>query len=132
MTKKVINKTNSQTKLLFIFYKEIVFTMLALMSVFLLGYEYLANPSEEVVKLIYSFDFIVAILFLTDFCVHFYLAKDKKKYFKYNWYFLLASIPLVYGWAEILRTLRILGLIRLFRAGEHLKYSYEISKSIKR
>ena len=41
---------------------------------------------------------------------------------KENWYLLLASIPIVDSWAELLRGLRLLELVRLVRAGEHLNY----------
>lgn len=113
----------------FLFCKELIFTILALMSVFLLAYEYIAQPVDEIVRIITRFDFAVAIIFLTDFIVHLYLAKDKKLYWRHNWYFLLASIPLVDSWAETLRALRILGFIRVLRAAEHIKYSTNITKN---
>ena len=116
-------KKNRYYKILLV--KEIIFTILALLSIGLLIYEFIAMPSEQTVKKIMRFDFIVALIFLSDFMAHLYLTKDKKYYFKHNWLYLLASIPIVDGWAEVLRGLRILGLIRLLRAGEHLKKSLE-------
>jgi voltage-gated potassium channel len=132
MPNKKSKKMDDKTKLILLFYKELIFTVLALMSVFLLAYEYLANPVDEVVAIIYRFDLIVAMIFLIDFFTHLYLAKNRKHYFIHNWYFLLASIPLVDTWTESLRALRILGLIRLVRAAEHIKYSTEITKHAKR
>ena len=111
------------------FYKEIALSILAVMSVALLGYEFLQNPPAWQVAKIMRFDFFVAIIFLCDFIVEFSLATNKTAYFRKNWFLLLASIPLVDSWAEILRGLRLLALVRLIRAGEHLQYVREARKS---
>ena len=105
------------------FYKEIFLAALAIISVCLLVYESLANPSGEVKLKINNFDFAVAIIFLADFLISLIHSREKKHFLAHNWYMLLASIPLSYGWAEALRGLRVLGLFRLVRAGEHLNYA---------
>jgi hypothetical protein len=111
-----------------VFYKEVIFSILAVLSLLLLAYEFFFHPSSEVIKIISRFDFVVALLFLTDFCVQLYKAKHKGTFMRHNWYLLLASIPLVDGWAEVLRGLRILSLVRLVRASEHLHYATEAAK----
>ncbi len=122
----MILKTKKYSKL---FYKEVTFSILAMLSLLLLAYEFFFHPSIEAIKVISRFDFVVALLFLTDFFVQFYKARNKSIFMRHNWYLLLASIPMVDGWAELLRGLRILSLFRLIRASEHLRYATEAAKS---
>ena len=111
------------------FYKEVVLSVLAVISIALLLYEVLMNPPAWQVTKIMRFDFMVAIIFLSDFIIELTLSKNKTAYFRKNWFLLLASIPLVDSWAEVLRGLRLLALIRLIRAGEHLQYINHARKS---
>lgn len=119
------SKNQIQYRFSILFYKEVVFSFLAVLSLVLLAYEFFYSPSEEIVRKISRLDFVIALLFLTDFTMQLYRAKNKKLFMKHNWYLLLASIPLVDSWAEVLRGLRILSLIRLIRASEHIKYATE-------
>jgi voltage-gated potassium channel len=112
-----------------VFYKELFLSALAVISVALVAYELLASPSNEQIRQINHFDFAVALLFLIDFFIGLYQAVDKKRYFRKNWFLLIASIPLVDGWAEMLRALRLLVLFRIVRAGEHIVYIKHASKN---
>lgn len=107
------------------FYKELAMSALALMSVFLVVYEFAASPDQSLRRLIARFDLLVALVFLTDFCVLLARAPDKKQYVITNWYMLLSSIPIIDSWVELLRGLRLLELVRLVRTGSHLTYVYE-------
>lgn len=118
-------KKFTRRKFSFLFYKEVVFSILAVLSLVLLAYEFFYSPSKDIVHKISRFDFLVALLFLTDFLLQFFKAKNKRTFMRHNWYLLLASIPLVDSWTEALRALRILSLIRLVRASEHIKYATE-------
>lgn len=104
------------------FYLELAMAILAVLSVVLLAYEYIFSPNQATTKKIAQFDLIVALIFLTDFLVRLTYADNKVVFLKTNWFLLLASIPIVDSWAEILRGLRVLALVRLIRAGEHLEY----------
>lgn len=125
MKKKKIVKTYYNAS----FYKEIAMSILAVTSVILLIFEIFSNPTPETIRLISRFDIWVALIFLADFFVAMLAAKSKLNYVSKNWYLLLASIPIVDSWAEILRLLRIFELVRIFRAGTHLTYVYEKAKS---
>lgn len=103
-----------------------LFTTLAVLSLGLLIYEVTASPSKETIDQIIKFDFVVASMFLFDFIFRLFRAKKKAKFLKQNWYLLPSSIPLTTGWVELLRPLRILGLFRLIRAEEHIRYSLSI------
>lgn len=124
-------KKNYDLRLNALFYKELGMTTLAIVSILLLLFEYVADPDPATRQIILRFDFIVAVIFLIDFLVSLYSADDKQKYFNENWFLLLASIPIADAWAELLRGLRILELIRLMRAGSHLSYVYSAVKAKK-
>ncbi len=111
------------------FYKELVFSFLALLSVVMVGIEHFYQLEASTVARIGQIDVIIALIFLADFILTMLKSKNKLKYTKNNWYLLLASIPVVEGWAEILRGLRLLELVRLIRAGEHLSYAIQEYKN---
>lgn len=126
--KNKINSKKQEIRYSIRFYKEIVMSMLALLSVFFVIYEYLASPDYVTKLTILRFDLVVAIIFLIDFCSALISAKDKVRYIVESWYLLLAAIPIIDGWAELLRGLRVLELVRLVRVGSHLTYVYETVK----
>lgn len=100
--------------------KEIIFSLLAVLSVMSVFYEMFWTIDSSTISKLNRFDIFVALLFLTDFVYYFIQSKNKSKYMRKNWYLLLASIPILDSWAELLRGLRLLELVRLVRAGEHL------------
>lgn len=107
------------------FYKEIVFSILAVLSVLGVFYEMFWTVDENTISRIYLFDIGVALLFLSDFVYYLLRSKHKKRYMHKNWYLLLASIPILESWAELLKGLRLLELVRIVRAGEHLSVSFK-------
>lgn len=100
---------------------------LAVLSVIFVFYEFFASPDAATKLIIGRFDIFVALIFLTDFCIALLNAPSKSQYMRNNWYLLLASIPIVDSWAELLRGLRLLELVRLVRAGEHINYAVNAS-----
>ena len=107
------------------FYKELVLSMLAILSIASILHEHFIVVSSFSSRIIEIFDEIVAIIFLLDFFLSLLKSSDRKQYIKHNWYLLLASIPFVDSWSEFLRGLRLLKLVRLVRAGEHLTYTLQ-------
>jgi len=99
--------------------------MLAILSIASILYEHFIVVSSFSSRIIEIFDEIVAIIFLLDFFLSLLKSSDRKQYIKHNWYLLLASIPFVDSWSELLRGLRLLKLVRLVRAGEHLTYTLQ-------
>lgn len=95
-------------------------------------FEYLASPANHTRLIINRFDIAVALLFLADFGIALTKARSKRQFMYKNWYLLFASIPLVDSWTELLRGLRLLELIRLVRASEHLTFAYSESTTKRR
>jgi voltage-gated potassium channel len=72
----------------------------------------------ETSKILEYIDSIICIFFMTEFCIRFYQAADKKAFMKWGWVDLLASIPTFnyLRFARILRLVRLLRIIRAFRS----------------
>lgn len=103
--------------------KEVILALLALMSILLVVYEIIYEPNAQTLRTLNHIDIVIACIFLIDFCASLILTSDRKKYLRHNWYFLFAAIPITDSIAELLRGVRMLRLVRLIRAGEHLDYS---------
>lgn len=114
------------------FYKELFYAVLAIASVLMVLYEYIAQPSNAVRSVIFDFDLVVALLFLLDFMAGWYAAAHRGRYLRSNWYLLLAAIPITEAWAELLRALRLFELLRLVRAGEHISYVWHEAQAVAR
>ncbi|MEI6481488.1 MAG: ion transporter [Candidatus Saccharibacteria bacterium] len=108
--------------------KELSLGIMAIASIGLVLYEFIGNPSETRIITIQHLDFWIAIAFLVDFTISLIITRDRQKYVRRNWYFLLAAIPLTDAIAESLRGIRVLRLIRLIRAGEHLGFEQSETK----
>lgn len=123
------NKKRSRKKSYsIVFYKEVALAIMAVMSVMLVGLELLLRPGASTVSGIYRFEMLVVSVFLADFLYAMYRAVDRWQYVRTNWYLLLACIPIFESWADILRGLRLLELVRLVRAGEHVEYVIRASR----
>ena len=122
--KKKYSKSNINYRQIVI--KELIFAFLAVLSVALLAWELFGSVSPEQERVIYMIEVAIALLFLIDYMLLLYQAPHKRTFVVRNWYLLLASIPIVSGWAEVLKGLRLLVFIRLFRAGEHVYYAKKI------
>ena len=88
---------------------------LALVSAILLFFEATQDLSSEQLRLIYDVDFVIALIFLGEWVTKFYLAGNRGKYFKANWWLLLACIPVTTELTQGLRALRFLRVLRLLR-----------------
>ena len=81
-----------------------------------------AEPTSETEKLLDYIDFGICCIFLTDFFVRFYRAKNKLQFMKWGWIDLISSIPAVdfLRAGRILRVIKLLRLIRAFRSSKLL------------
>ena len=114
--------TYAKPNKLFIF-KELTLGVLAVLSVGLVLFELLGHPSGQQTKDIAHVDFGIACTFLLDFALSLSATRNRRQYLRHNWYFLLAAIPFTDTVTESLRVLRVLSLVRLVRAGEHLGFA---------
>lgn len=101
--------------------KEITFAFLALISVGLLIFELSHKLAAEDIALFRLLDFIIALIFLSDFAVGMVKADNKKIFFRERWYELIASIPLSGTIAQALRPIRLIRVLRIIRLAVRLK-----------
>jgi voltage-gated potassium channel len=88
-----------------------------LLSILVLGaliIDTVAPVPQEVSKILQVLDIVVCGLFLIDFVIRFSRAESKRKFMKWGWIDLVASIPNI-DLLRVGRLARILRIIRLFR-----------------
>jgi voltage-gated potassium channel len=91
--------------------------VLALVSVVLLLVERTSALSAAQIAQFDTIDFCIALVFLAEFIIKLWLAPNKATYLKWNWWLLLASIPVTSTATQALRALRLLSIFRLVRVG---------------
>lgn len=103
---------------------EVVMIALAITSLVLLGIEIFGKPSDSQRLAINIIDSYIAAIYLLEFIIRLLRSVHPKIYFAKNWYLLLAAIPIPGGVAQFLRIVRLRGVTRLIRFGDH----FEIDK----
>jgi voltage-gated potassium channel len=86
---------------------------LALVSGYLLFLEFTTNLTDSQLQFFDTIDLVIALTFLCEFAVRFYIAKKRRKFFKLHWWELLAAIPITTPLTQALRLLRLLRLLHL-------------------
>lgn len=88
---------------------------LALVSVFLLFFEVLADHSPAQTRSLELADLTIAFIFLSEFSIRLYRAPQRVLFLRQHWWELLASIPFTSETTQILRAFNLLRLFRLMR-----------------
>jgi type II secretory pathway component PulF len=112
---------------------SLLIVSLALLSILMLGYEFLPNAQQDKIILFRNIDLLIAVIFLLDFFLglifntHF----SKKEFVRHNWLNLVSSIPVTSDITRLLRILRIFRAFRVVRAGLNFyfaKHRYDINR----
>lgn len=101
-----------------------VMTTLALLCLAGLALEHFEHLSEPQLYALEYFEYLVGFIFLVEFGFEWYYARDRKKYFRHHWIFLIAAFPVPSMSWEVLRGIRLLRLFRLLKIYEHLRYEH--------
>lgn len=104
--------------------KEALITLLILISFGLLVYEWLWDPSRHWLIAIDVYEIVLGCILVFEFFIELGHAKSRQKYWRQNWLFLLASIPIPMTMFEIFRGVRLVRLLRFAKAFEHIDYEY--------
>lgn len=97
----------------FAFLIEVVMLFLALVSGYLLLLEFTTSLTSQQIQLFDTIDLGIALAFLCEFAVNFFVAKKQLKFFIFHWWELLAAIPITVPLTQALRLLRLLRLLHL-------------------
>lgn len=108
------NETTSVQKLGLLNLLVLIFTVYVLIAILI---DTIFTLSPETSKILALVDNGICIFFLFEFCLRFYQADDKKKFMRWGWIDLVASIPTVsyFRAGRILRLIRLFRLVRAFR-----------------
>lgn len=88
---------------------------LALVSVFLLFFEVLAEHTPAQTRSLEIADLSIASIFLGEFSFRLYHAPNRRLFWRKHWWELLASIPFTSETTQVLRAFNLLRLFRLMR-----------------
>jgi len=99
--------------------------LMLFLSVYVLGAIFVqstVNLSPRVDMLLDRIDFLVCVVFFSDFCIRLYHAPAKRTFLRWGWIDLISSIPKfeVFRVGRMLRIIRILRMLRAFRSTEVL------------
>lgn len=97
---------------------------LVVLSFALLLLEHFEHLSFEQLLLVDAYEVFVALVFIAEFVFEWHHAKDRRKYIRYHWFYLLAAIPIPTTTFEVLRGIRLLRLVKLLNVFAHLRYEY--------
>ncbi len=103
-------------------YYALCLTVLAIVSIILLGYEFIPSGNQNLIGIFQEIDLFIAIIFLTDFFagLFFNTTTNAKTFFQQNWLNLASSIPITSDMTRVLRILRIVRAMRIIRVGINL------------
>ena len=94
---------------------DVLMIALALVSVFLLCFEVLADQTPSQMQALEAADIAISMIFLAEFCIRLAKAPRKKLFLRRHWWELLAAIPITSETTQLLRGLNLLRLVRLIR-----------------
>lgn len=110
--------------------RDVAIASLALFSAVLLILELTIELAGNQLQVVIALDVIIALLFLFDFLFEYSQAKHKKDYFKKNWYYLLAAIPVSGGTFQALRTIQLFRIFRIIRLYIRIKALSEKTEKV--
>jgi hypothetical protein len=118
-----------KTFLRFIYVKECLILGLAVSSLIFLVLDQLGKLSPSQLHTLYIYDVVVGSIFIVEFLLEIWLTTDKKDYMQHNWFYLFAAIPLPFAWAQLLRSIRIIRVVKLLKFGTHFQYEKNIQNN---
>lgn len=97
---------------------QMVMLFLSFYVVVALAYQLIVKPSQEILRILDLFDFIVCIIFQFDFFYRLIRSKNKLQFLKWGWIDFISSIPTLdyFRWGRFVRIFRILRLLRAFKS----------------
>lgn len=104
---------------------EAVIILLAVASLFLFFFEIFGEPTEGQMIAIRYADLSIAFMFLLEFSTRLFFQKNQVKFFKKNWWQLLAALPVTAAGTPILRGIMLIRIIGLISIGIRTKVFFK-------
>lgn len=108
----------------FLHAKEAIMNSLVVVSLVLLAIEHfgLFNATERIDFA--WFEIFIGVALIAEFVFELYYARDRRKYWRHHWFYLLAAVPVSTLPFEALRALRLLRLLKLTQIWGHMSYEH--------
>jgi len=106
----------------FLLIKEIVMLALVALNITFLVLEHLEVLSHAQLVAVELFDILTALIFIAEFIFEWYWAKDRAKYARHHWFYLLAAVPIPTTLFEEMRVIRVLRLLKIFKVFAEMRY----------
>lgn len=107
---------------------DILMIILAIISLILLWIQYAYTLRSDQYQMIELASTAIGFVFLVEFCVRLYIAPNRTRFIKSDWWMLLASIPVASSTTQALRGLQLLRLFRLADLLQLVRGTKEIEK----
>lgn len=117
-------RTKKQQKQLkrFLTLKEVCMLTLVALSFVFLALEHFEKLTETQLMAIEIYEIAVSCIFLTEFIFEYHFAKDRPKYIRTHWFYLIAAIPVPTMSFELLKGIRALRLLKLIKIFAEYRY----------
>ncbi len=106
----------------FLLVKEIIMLSLVAVSFGLLALEHFEQLTHNQLLAVDVYEVVVALIFMAEFCFELYYAKNRKKYWRTHWFYLIAAIPVPTESFELLKGIRVLRLFKLLKVFAEYRY----------
>lgn len=119
-----MNRARQRRLRAFLLVKEVVATLLVVVSFVLLALEHFEQLSHEQLQMVEWYEICVGLLFIAEFVFEWYHAIDRAKYARQHWFYLIAAVPVPTESFELLRGLRLLRLLKLLKIFAEYRYEH--------
>lgn len=117
-------KENRKKLKSFLAIKEFAMMILLILSFIFLALEHFEKLTHEQMLAIEVYEIVIGIIFLSEFLFELHFAKDKRKYWRTHWFYLIAAVPVPTMSFEVLRGVRALRLLKLLKIFAEYRYEH--------
>lgn len=108
----------------FLFTKEVIMTTLVIGSFIFLALEHFEQLTDSQLAGVEAYEITVALIFLAEFLFEWYFARDRRRYFRTHWFYLIAAVPVPTATFELLKGVRLLRLLKLLKIFAAYRYEH--------
>ncbi|MFZ1600270.1 MAG: ion transporter [Candidatus Saccharimonas aalborgensis] len=108
----------------FLFIKEMIMTVLVVGSFIFLALEHFEQLTDSQLAGVEVYEITVAFIFLAEFLFEWYYARDRRRYLRTHWFYLIAAVPVPTATFELLKGIRLLRLLKLLKIFAAYRYEH--------
>lgn len=108
----------------FLFLKEMIMMVLVVLSFTFLALEHFEKLTHPQMLAIEIYEVVIGLVFVAEFIFELYHAKDRRKYWRSHWFYLIAAVPIPTLTFEVLRGIRALRLLKLLKIFAEYRYEH--------